>query len=394
MYEEFFGLRRKPFDLVPNPEFLFLSPTHNKAAVYLDYAIRENVGFILLTGEVGSGKTTIIRELLKKLGPDIQVAKVFHTRFDSEQLLAAINDDFGLPIEGKGKVQLLKDLYEFLIGQFAGRRRAVLIIDEAQNLSTETLEELRMLSNLETDQTKLLQIILVGQPELKKILSVPELRQLRQRISIHCHIQPLKRAETEKYVLHRLEIAGNRQAATFGAASFDLIHQFSGGIPRLINIICDFCMLSAYADGSREITGELVAEVAADPQFEGQFRPAQPAEPGPERPRPSEMQAPRPAVPPPEPKPEPEPEDEGCGDISTPLALRGHHAPAGKHLHLQEIENLRSRLDGFETAIRKVCSGVRVAPGLPIAPPPLEFTRVRKPDGSGKINSLLKWLWS
>ncbi len=273
MYEPFFGLRKKPFELVPNPEFLYLSKTHSKVGIYLDYAMKENSGFVLLTGEVGAGKTTIIRNLVRSLGQEVQVAKIFNTKLDSIDLLATINDDFGLPIDGRTKVQLLKDLYQFLIEQFAQSRRSMLIIDEAQNLSIDSLEELRLLSNLETNEAKLLQIVLVGQPELKKILSVPELRQLRQRIGIHCHLQPLSREEAEHYIFHRLEIAGNRQAVDFAEGAMDLIFEYTGGVPRLINILCDFLLLSAFAEESREIPAELVAEVADDPQFEGQFFP-------------------------------------------------------------------------------------------------------------------------
>ncbi|MBE0596508.1 MAG: AAA family ATPase, partial [Desulfuromonadales bacterium] len=273
MYESFFGLTKKPFELVPNPDFLYKSRTHNKVGMYLDYAMRENTGFILLTGEVGSGKTTIIRSLLKKLGPEVQVSKVFNTKLSSEELLATINDDFGIAIEGKNKVHMLKDLNQFLIDQYGTGRRSVVIVDEAQNLSVDSLEELRMLSNLETNDAKLLQIILVGQPELKRILSVSELRQLRQRISIHCHLQSLSREEMEAYIWHRLDIAGNRQAVEFSDGALALVFDYSGGIPRLINVMCDFLLLSAFTEEVRFISEELVAEVAGDPQFEGQFFP-------------------------------------------------------------------------------------------------------------------------
>ncbi len=273
MYEAFFGLNKKPFELVPNPDFLYLSRSHSRAGTYLDYAMRENTGFILLTGEVGAGKTTIIRRLLGTLGPNVQVSKVFNTRLEADQLIATINDDFGIEIEGRSKVQMLRDLYQFLIEQYGNQRRSVLIIDEAQNLSVDSLEELRMLSNLETNDTKLLQILLVGQPELKKILSVPELRQLRQRISIHCHINPLSPEETAQYVFHRLEVAGNRDAVSFDEEALSLVHEYSGGIPRLINVLCDFLLLSAFAEETRAITGNLVDEVASDSQFEGQFLP-------------------------------------------------------------------------------------------------------------------------
>ncbi len=271
MYEKYFSLSRKPFELIPNPEFLYPSRSHRKAENYLDYAVREKAGFILLTGEVGSGKTTLVRHLLRKIGSDVRISKVFNTKLKPEELIQTINEDFGLETEGRSKVHLLKDLNDFLIEQYAEGRRAILIIDEAQNLSPDSLEEVRMLSNLETDDSKLLQIILVGQPELKEVLSSPELRQLRQRISIHCHLQPLTLSETEEYILYRLEIAGDREAVIFSPGAMELVYRFSKGIPRLINIMCDFLLLSAFAEETRYITEDLVLEVAGDTQFEGQF---------------------------------------------------------------------------------------------------------------------------
>jgi putative secretion ATPase (PEP-CTERM system associated) len=261
MYETFFNLKTKPFELVPNPDFLFLSKSHKKAKTYLDYGIREKIGFILLTGEIGTGKTTILRNFIKKLDRKVTLSKIFNTKVNSEQLISMINDDFGLDIKDKDKVQLLRELNDFLIGQYAMGDHSILIIDEAQNLSAELLEEVRMLSNLETDSSKLLQIILVGQPEIRRILVRPELRQLRQRISISCHILPLTRDETERYIFHRLEFAGNRDAVRFPERAFGIVHAVSRGIPRVINIICDFLMLTAYIEGSREISIKLVEEV-------------------------------------------------------------------------------------------------------------------------------------
>ena len=271
MYEEFFQLTRKPFDLVPNPDFLFLSRSHKKAMTYLDYAVQERTGFILLTGEIGSGKTTLIRDLIKKHHGDIVLSKIFNTMVNSEQLIAMINDDFGIVGKGSDKTALLRDLNDFLIDQFAKGNKPVLIIDEAQNLTPEILEEIRMLSNLETDNAKLLQIILVGQPELRDTLASPELMQLRQRISCYCHIKPLTRDEVEQYILHRLEIAGNREAIVFPPQVVALIWQYSRGIPRLINIFCDFLLLSAFAEGVKEVSFELAHEIVGDLDFENQF---------------------------------------------------------------------------------------------------------------------------
>jgi putative secretion ATPase (PEP-CTERM system associated) len=271
MYEAFFGLSLKPFDLVPNPEFLFLSKSHKKALTYLDYGIRERVGFILLTGEVGSGKTTIIRDMLKKHHEEVVIAKVFNTRVNSEQLIALINDDFGLPVAGKDKTSMLRDLNDFLVEQYAIGNFPVLIVDEAQNLTPKLLEEIRMLSNLETDSSKLLQIILVGQPELRKTMNSPGLRQLRQRISINCHLQPLSCPEMEQYIIHRLEVAGNASAVTFMPSAMDLIYCSSKGIPRLINIICDFLLISAFAEETKTLDEELVRDVIGELDFDGHF---------------------------------------------------------------------------------------------------------------------------
>ncbi|MHB8121089.1 MAG: XrtA/PEP-CTERM system-associated ATPase [Desulfuromonadaceae bacterium] len=268
MYEAFFNLTQKPFDLLPDPDFLFMSSSHKKVLSYLDYGIRERVGFILLTGEVGSGKTTIIRNLIKKNLSDVVLSKIFNTRVDSEQLIAMINDDFGLPVLNKDKITLLRDLNSFLIDQFVKGNQPVLIIDEAQNLNHDLLEEIRMLSNLETDNAKLLQIILVGQPELRKTLASSTLIQLRQRISINCHIQPLSRGEIELYILHRLEKAGDRDAVSFSGETIDIIFTYSRGIPRLINILCDFILLAAFAEETRTIDGPLVLDIIGDLDFE------------------------------------------------------------------------------------------------------------------------------
>jgi putative secretion ATPase (PEP-CTERM system associated) len=271
MYEAFFNLRIKPFDLLPDPRFIYLSKSHKKALTYLDYGIRERSGFILLTGEVGSGKTTLIRDLLDKRYEHVVLSKIFNTRVTSEQLLAMINDDFGLAVQGKDKVTLIRDLNSFLIEQYAAGNQPILIIDEAQNLSPELLEEVRMLSNLESANSKLLQIILVGQPELRTILAAPELRQLRQRININCHLHALNRVEMELYIARRLEVAGNASAVTFIPASMDAVYRYSRGIPRLINIICDFLMLSAFADQSTAITVEMVQDVIGDLDFENYY---------------------------------------------------------------------------------------------------------------------------
>ena len=271
MYTSYFGLREKPFDLLPNPDFLYPSRAHKRALTYLTHGIKERAGFILLTGEVGSGKTTLIRNMIRSQLRDSVLAKVFNTRVDSLQLLIQINGDFGLDTDGRDKATLLRELNDFLIEQYSQRHQAVLIIDEAQNLSSEILEEVRMLSNLETDRDKLLQIILVGQPELRDILAGPGLLQLRQRIQINCHLQPLSVNEVREYILFRLEKAGNREALTFSDDAVEAIVTYSRGIPRLINILCDYIMIDAFSAQTRAIEGSVVHELAADLSFEAQY---------------------------------------------------------------------------------------------------------------------------
>jgi putative secretion ATPase (PEP-CTERM system associated) len=264
MYEQFFNLRTKPFELVPDPQFLYPSKSHKKAIMYLDYGIREKVGFILLTGEIGSGKTTVLRNLINGLTGKATLSKVCNTVVSSTQLIALINEDFGLQVTGKDRIAMLRDLNDFLVDQYARGNQSILVIDEAQNLSLKLLEEVRLLSNLETDKQKLLQIILVGQPELRKTLARPELIQLKQRISISCHIHPLTLQETEQYILHRLETAGSRNAISFQDGTFQTIYDYSRGIPRLINIICDFLMLSAFVENKHELDRELVTDVVGE----------------------------------------------------------------------------------------------------------------------------------
>jgi len=208
---------------------------------------------------------------MKGLKKDIIFSLINNTRLTSGELISMINNDFGLDIKNKDKAQLLSNLTDFLIDQYGKGRKSILIIDEAQNLSPDILEEIRLLSNLETDKSKLLQIILVGQPELRKVIAQPNLRALRQRTNISCHIYPLLRNETEEYLFHRLEIAGNREAVSFQDGTIDLIHNFARGIPRLINIVCDFLLLSAFVDNTQEISLDMAKEVINDLEKENRY---------------------------------------------------------------------------------------------------------------------------
>ena len=271
MYKQYFQFSRKPFELLPNPDFFYLSPSHKKALTYLNYGVRERLGFILLTGQVGTGKTTIVRKLIDKHMQEALIAHIFHTQAEDQQLLAMINEEFGIASESKNKAKLLRELHDFLIDQYSKRKPVVLIIDEAQNLSATVLEDIRMLSNLETKNDKLLHIILVGQPELRQTLAAPELLQLRQRIQINCNIEPLSMNETEYYILHRLEYAGNRNALVFSDECFSEIHRYTKGIPRLINIICDFILLDAFANDLKSATTASIHEIARDISFDTQY---------------------------------------------------------------------------------------------------------------------------
>lgn len=271
MYLDHFGFTAKPFELLPNPAFLYMSRTHTKALTYLRYGISERSGFILLTGEVGSGKTTLIRELIGSHLKGLRLAKVFNTRVDSTQLLGMIVEDFGLNAEGRDKTALIRMLNDFLIEQYAQGNRCVLIIDEAQNLSVELLEEVRLLSNLETEQGKLLQIVLVGQPELKETLKSLELLQLRQRIQVFCHLGTISAGEIREYILCRLERAGNRGAVELSDEVLEIIHRVTRGTPRLVNILMEYILLDAFGNGTVEVSGTAVQEIVDDLDFERQF---------------------------------------------------------------------------------------------------------------------------
>jgi general secretion pathway protein A len=271
MYRSFFGFTCKPFQLSPDPDFLFLSGVHKRALTYLKYGIDENFGFILITGEIGTGKTTIIRSMIKQLPREIKLARIHNTKVSSHQLLSMINEDFGLDTKNKDKTELLSELTDFLIKQYSGGGRAVLIIDEAQDLSVDLLEEIRLLSNLETDKSKLLQIILMGQPELNEKLSRPGLEQLRQRIAVSTHISPLGRNDTEAYIMHRLRVAGNEHCVSFEKGVMDEIYEFSQGIPRLINILCEFALIAAFIDSKKTIDIDFIKEIINDLKHERRF---------------------------------------------------------------------------------------------------------------------------
>jgi general secretion pathway protein A len=260
MYLQFFGLREAPFNPTPDPKFLFQSTRHREALAQLLYGVRERKGFIVLTGEIGTGKTTLLRTLLERLDSKTAVAYVHNSALSIEGLLEYMLQDWGVKSTATTHAQRLFELNEFLIDQHRAGLSPVLVIDEAQNLTIPTLEAVRMLSNFETNSQKLMQILLVGQPELGDKLSAPELRQLKQRIGLRCHIGPLSPEEARLYIRHRLRIAGATDAGIFTDAAVQRIVEYSQGIPRVINIICDHCLLSGFADSKRRIDTGVVRE--------------------------------------------------------------------------------------------------------------------------------------
>jgi general secretion pathway protein A len=265
MYKEFFGLRANPFNVNPDPRYLFLTRHTEEALACLTYGIQSRKGFVLLTGEVGTGKTTLINKLLEWLRvQQVPTAFVFNSRLNVPQFLDYMMADFGIPSDSRSKSQILLRLYNWLLDRYRAGETAVLIVDEAQGLSDELLEEIRMMTNLETFTEKLLQIVLVGQPELEQKLKQPNLRQLRQRLTLRAKTYPLTAEETKSYVAQRLRIAGWNGQPIFDSESLLAIHQYSCGIPRVVNLVCDHCLVSAFVDQQRMVTANVVEVVARD----------------------------------------------------------------------------------------------------------------------------------
>ena len=263
MYTSHFGLTAKPFSIVPDPNILFLGKTYENALTYLEYGLSEKVGFILLTGEVGIGKTTLIRHMLNKMPSQMDIAVIFNTNFTSDQLFRRILNEFELPCDTTDKSVQLETLYHFLIEQFAQGRHTLLVIDEAQNLSDAVLEDIRLLFNLQTDNKVLLQIILVGQPDLKRRMSDPNLRQLAQRIVVNYHLTPLTEEQTSQYIHFRLQAAGATENL-FSKEALALIYKKSEGTPRTINLICDAGLTYGYGDDKTFIDHTIIENVLKD----------------------------------------------------------------------------------------------------------------------------------
>lgn len=276
MYKDFFGLRANPFNVNPDPRYLFLTRHTEEALACLTYGIQSRKGFVLLTGEVGTGKTTLINKLLEWLRlQQVATAFVFNSRMNVPQFLDYMMADFGIPCETRSKSQILQKLYNWLLDRYRAGETAVLIVDEAQNLSDEVLEEIRMLTNLETFTEKLLQIVLVGQPELEAKLKQPHLRQLRQRLTLRAKTHPLTLEETKAYVAQRLRIAGSNGQAIFEPDALTTIHLHANGIPRVVNLLCEHSLVSAFVDQKRTIDARMVEAVARD--FDLNEQPADPA---------------------------------------------------------------------------------------------------------------------
>ncbi|WIT13767.1 AAA family ATPase [Paucibacter sediminis] len=269
MYAKFFGLGQEPFSIAPDPRYLFMSERHREALAHLLYGLRGGGGFVLLTGEIGAGKTTVCRCFLEQIPPRCNVAYIFNPKLSVIELLKTVCEEFHIPhVAPTGDVETVKQyldpLNEFLLRTHAVGQNNVLIIDEAQNLSAEVLEQLRLLTNLETSERKLLQIILIGQPELRSMVAQPALEQLAQRVIARFHLQALSAAETAQYVRHRLEVSGLAGPAPFDAAALRRVHQLARGVPRRINLLCDRALLGAYAQGQRQVKRATLNKAAAE----------------------------------------------------------------------------------------------------------------------------------
>ena len=263
MYESFYGLKAKPFSLLPDPAYLFHSRQHQVALSLLEYAVNNQLTLSAMSGEVGSGKTTLIRELINKLGDGVTVGLISNTHRSFGNLMQWVCAAYGLPCRDKDKAELYNDFVDFLLQQYAQGRRTLLIVDEAQNLDAETLEEVRLLTNVNADEHLVMQLLLVGQPELHDLLKRHELRQLAQRIGVFARLGPLDEKETADYVRHRIQVVGG-SPNLFHKNALRLIHWNSAGIPRVINTLCELALVYGYADGKRRIDATLIADIARD----------------------------------------------------------------------------------------------------------------------------------
>lgn len=261
MYEEFYNLKECPFNLVPDPDFLYLSPQHKLARAYLEYGIKQRVGFVVLTGEVGTGKTTLIKSLLKSRETSQRLGVLYQTAMGAEDLLEVLLREFEVRGHYASRTTRLAAFNQFLLNAYGQGEYVVLLVDEAQNLSPEALEEIRLLSNLQTEKEPLLQVILVGQPGLRDRLRLPGLRQLAQRVAVHFHLNPLNETETKEYVRFRLARAGG--SGIFSDSALDRLYEYTKGVPRRLNAWCNLALVAGFAEGRHEIDGEFIDTVIA-----------------------------------------------------------------------------------------------------------------------------------
>jgi general secretion pathway protein A len=264
MYCDFYRLKEKPFNVTADPAFFFSSKKHQEALSHLIYGINQRAGIIVITGEIGTGKTTLCKAFLNQLEKDVKTAFILNSNFSELELLEAIAEDFGIKTRRKNRVSFIFELNKMLLKSGKRNNNVVLIIDEAQNLKPRQLEQVRLLSNLETEKEKLIQIILVGQPELNRKLDLYELRQLKQRIAVKYHIYPLEKDETQQYIIHRLNIAGANGNLTFSEEAIDRIYGFSAGVPRLVNIVCDRALLAGFIEGKVNIDAGIIEKALAE----------------------------------------------------------------------------------------------------------------------------------
>jgi general secretion pathway protein A len=267
-YLEHFNLQEQPFRLTPDPDFLYWSKQHARAKAYMESTVWLADGFVVITGEIGSGKTTLLQSFLSELEDDVVYAVVSQTQLTATEFLQAVLTEFGFKPFDKAKVELLDMLNMFLIEQYSNGKKVVLMVDEAQNLSKRVLEEIRLLSGIETHKEKVLRIILAGQPELRDTLDSPSLRQLVQRVRLRFHIGPLDSVEMREYINHRLMVAGRSDPDLFDEDAFDIIHRYTGGVPRLINTVCDTALLCAFADEKTFVTADEIMEAVAELDWE------------------------------------------------------------------------------------------------------------------------------
>jgi len=271
MYESFYGMKEKTFNLNPDPDYLYMSQGHENTYTHLEYAIAENKGFVVITGEIGSGKTTLINYLLYNLQLDIQIGLINNTNIAPSQFLRMICREFEIEVNGKDKVGAMDAFQDFLLRKYSEKNRVLLIIDEAQNLSPKTMEEIRMLSNLEAEKDHLIQMILVGQPELKYKLQRKDMQQLAQRVTVHCHLDGLSQDEVGEYIRHRLKVGESENLDLFDDEAIDAIYENSAGIPRLINILCDTALVYGFADGLKVIDKGILQNVIEERESSGIF---------------------------------------------------------------------------------------------------------------------------